>query len=171
MSTQAHARATFEVDSWKDETFDERDGTKLGRAHLTKTFGGDVDGHSSVEILTAQAPQGSAAYVELGPLSLAIRVRVPWHLTSEPLTLVVRVVDADRKPVGPDPIVSAEVEVGRMPGQRAGDELTINLAIPLTGFPIQTEGTIFFHLSVADSALAALPLKIRRFPSQATPTL
>jgi hypothetical protein len=65
MSTQAHARATFQVDSWKDETFDERDGTKLGRAQLTKTFRGDVEGRSSVEILTAQAPQGSAAYVGL----------------------------------------------------------------------------------------------------------
>ncbi len=101
----------------------------------------------------------------LGPLSLAIRVRVPWHLTSEPLTLIIRALDADRKPLGPDPIVSAEVEVGRAPGVRAGDEVAVNLAIPLTGFPVQTEGTIYFHLQVADKALAMLPLKVRRFPT------
>jgi hypothetical protein len=120
--------------------------------------GGGVD-----QMFVPQLPGG------LGSLALAIRIRVPWHKTSESLTFLVRALDADRKPIGPDPIVSAAVEVGRAPGQRPGDEFAINLAIPLTGFPVQTEGTIFFHLSVAGTALAVLPLKVRRFPN--TPTV
>lgn len=98
----------------------------------------------------------------LGPLSMAIRIRIPWHMTSERLNIQLRVLNADRRPIGPDPLVNADVEVGRPPGLRPGDENCITLAVPLTGFPIQEEGTIFFHLSVAGQTLSVLPLKIQR---------
>jgi hypothetical protein len=99
---------------------------------------------------------------QLGQLWLAIRIRVPWHMTSETLHLLLRVLDADRNPVGPDPIVEAQFEVGRPPGVRPGDELGVNLAFGVAGFPVRREEAIFFHLSVADRELGVLPLKVTR---------
>lgn len=64
MSTRA--TATFQIDSFEQDAFDEAEGATLGRARLRKTFNGDVEGTSSVEMLTAQtAEAGSAAYVAL----------------------------------------------------------------------------------------------------------
>jgi hypothetical protein len=113
--------------------------------------GGGVD-----QMLMQQIPGG------LGPLSMAIRIRIPWHMTSELLNIQLRALNADRQPVGQDPLMNADVEVGRAPGLRPGDENCVSLAFPLTGFPVQEEGTIYFHLSVAGKALSVLPLKIQR---------
>lgn len=106
----------------------------------------------------------------LGPLTLAIRVRVPWRMTSDTLPLLVRILDADRNPVGPDPLVQANVEVGRPPGLRPGDEIGVNVVVQLTGYPVQTEGTFYFHVTVADQVLGVLPLKIIKLaPGQPLP--
>lgn len=40
MST--HAAGTFEIESWEEEPYDEREGAKLTRTRLTKTFRGDA---------------------------------------------------------------------------------------------------------------------------------
>jgi hypothetical protein len=62
MST--HAAGTFEIESWEEEPYDEREGAKLTRTRLTKTFRGDVEGESTAELLMAYAAEeGSAAYV------------------------------------------------------------------------------------------------------------
>jgi hypothetical protein len=61
MST--HARATFDIDSWDEESYDEQEGAKLARTHVTKTFHGDLEGTSTAELLMAYAQDGSAAYV------------------------------------------------------------------------------------------------------------
>jgi hypothetical protein len=62
MST--HAAGTFEIESWEEEPYDEREGAKLTRTRLTKTFRGDVEGESTAELLMAYASEeGSAAYV------------------------------------------------------------------------------------------------------------
>lgn len=98
----------------------------------------------------------------LGPLSLAIRLRVPWHMTSERIAVRLRALDADRSPAGPDPLMHADIEVGRPPGARPGDEIGIALAVPLTGFPVQQEGSILFHLIVNEETLSVLPLKVQR---------
>jgi hypothetical protein len=98
----------------------------------------------------------------MGPLFLAIRLRVPWRFTSDPIPIRIRVLDGDRRPVGPDPLLDGSVEVGRAPGQRPGDELAVNLTVPLTGYPVQIEGTVFIHLIVAGETLGVLPLKLSR---------
>jgi hypothetical protein len=62
MSTSA--TGTFEIDSWDEKPYDEREGTKLTRTRVTKTFNGDVEGESTAELLMAYgAREGSAAYV------------------------------------------------------------------------------------------------------------
>jgi Protein of unknown function (DUF3224) len=56
--------------------------------NFTKTFQGDFEGHSSAEILTAQAPHGSAAYVGLERLTGSLRGRsgsfVLVHAATDP---------------------------------------------------------------------------------------
>ena len=101
----------------------------------------------------------------LGPLWLVVRIRVPWHMTSEELPVRVRLLDADRKPVGPDPLFEEKAEVGRPPGFRPGDESSVNAVLGLQGFPVQAEGTVYFHLLVAGGLLSVLPLKIARRPA------
>ena len=57
------ATSTFAIDTWKDDPIDERDGVTLSRAHVFKTFHGDIEGQSTAELLMANAQEGSAAYV------------------------------------------------------------------------------------------------------------
>lgn len=58
------ATSTFEIDSWDEEPYDEREGTKLARVRVAKTFSGDVEGASTTNLLLAYgAEEGSAAYV------------------------------------------------------------------------------------------------------------
>jgi len=61
----SHAVATFTLDRWDQEAYDEAEGAVLARARVTKTFLGDIEGTSSAELLLAQAEGGSAAYVGL----------------------------------------------------------------------------------------------------------
>jgi hypothetical protein len=69
------ATGTFVIDSWQDEPYDEAGGADLRRAHLTKTFHGDVEGRSTVEMLMAQAQDESAAYVAFERLSVTVHAR------------------------------------------------------------------------------------------------
>lgn len=101
---------------------------------------------------------------QLGPLYVAIRVRVPWSRTSEQLALQIRILDADRQPVGRDPVAEGVIEVGRAPGQRAGDELGVNAAIPLTGFAVEKRATLYVHVVVDGDTLGVLPLKVAPLP-------
>ncbi|MEO3811435.1 DUF3224 domain-containing protein [Sphaerisporangium sp. B11E5] len=59
-------RATggFHIESWDQETIDDREGATIGRVHVTKTFHGDLEGTSTADLLTAAGQvEGSAAYV------------------------------------------------------------------------------------------------------------
>lgn len=58
------AAGTFEIGSWDEEPYDEREGVKLTRTRVTKTFRGDIEGESTAELLMAYgSEEGSAAYV------------------------------------------------------------------------------------------------------------
>jgi hypothetical protein len=58
-----HATSPFTVDTWDESVYDDAPTAKLARTRLTKTFTGDVDGTSVVEILTVHNADGPAAYV------------------------------------------------------------------------------------------------------------
>ena len=108
---------------------------------------------------------------QLPPLWLVVRIRVPFHMTSDQVPLRMRLLDADRRPFGPDPLVEGNPELGRPPGFRPGDESAINVVLDLAGHPVAREGTVYFHLIVADRELSALPLKVVRVPAtQAAPS-
>lgn len=57
-----HATSTFDIDTWEAAPYDEQDGVSLSRTRVTKTFYGDIEGHSTAELLMAGAQDGSAAY-------------------------------------------------------------------------------------------------------------
>ena len=59
----ARATGTLEIGTWDEQPYDEREGARLTRTRLTKTFRGDVEGESTAELLFAYGTQeGSAAY-------------------------------------------------------------------------------------------------------------
>jgi len=49
----ATARGDFTLNTFDSEEYDDVDGTKLGRARIAKTFTGDLEAESSVEMLFA----------------------------------------------------------------------------------------------------------------------
>jgi hypothetical protein len=66
------ASGTFSVDSWRDEPVADpgEDGatdpaTKVGWVQLSKTFSGDLSGHSTVDMLSVMVAGEPAAYVAI----------------------------------------------------------------------------------------------------------
>lgn len=58
------ASATFEIDRWDEQPWDDGLGARLTRTHVTKTFSGDIEATSTSELLMAYAQDtGSRAYV------------------------------------------------------------------------------------------------------------
>ena len=71
-----HATAPFTVDSMNDEEMVEQDpGIRYARARLAKTFRGDLDGRSTVEMLSVRAETGSAGYVALERIEATLHGR------------------------------------------------------------------------------------------------
>jgi hypothetical protein len=61
-----HAEATFTIDSWDENPWDERDGRpKMTRAEVRKSFEGDLEGKSELQYLMAYRPDGSADFVAI----------------------------------------------------------------------------------------------------------
>ena len=57
------AEGTFDLDRFDDQPpHDDRDGVRLARAHITKTFHGDLAGTSETDIITVHTER-PAAYV------------------------------------------------------------------------------------------------------------
>src|SRR5688572_12121942 len=96
----------------------------------------------------------------LPPLFIAVRLRIPWHKTTEPFILRIRALNPDRTPVSRDPLFEIEPETGRPPGFRVGDEANINAVFGIGGMPIQSYGTIYLHLEVDGNLLSVHQLKI-----------
>jgi hypothetical protein len=57
------ATGTFDIDSWDQQPYDDRDGVQMARTRVAKTFHGEIEGTSTAELLMVGAPNGSAAYV------------------------------------------------------------------------------------------------------------
>lgn len=67
------AKGAFEITSWDEEPYDERDGVKLSQARVTKTYRGDIEGESTTELLFAHGlKEGSAAYVGIERIEASV---------------------------------------------------------------------------------------------------
>jgi len=55
------AEGTFDIDRFDtQEPYDDREGVQLARAHITKTFHGDLAGNSETDIITVQTRHPAA---------------------------------------------------------------------------------------------------------------
>src|SRR5438270_5440465 len=84
----------------------------------------------------------------LSQLYVAVLIGVPWNLASDPHEIRIRMLDGERHPIGPDPLLDARIETGRPPGTRAGEEIAVPLVMSLSGLAIDTEMLVYFHLEV-----------------------
>jgi hypothetical protein len=57
------ATASFDITTWDEQPYDDRDGVKLSRTRVVKAFRGEIEGESTAELLMAIAGEDSAAYV------------------------------------------------------------------------------------------------------------
>jgi Protein of unknown function (DUF3224) len=57
------ATASFDITTWDEQAYDEREGVKLSRTRVVKVFRGEIEGESTAELLMALAGEDSAAYV------------------------------------------------------------------------------------------------------------
>ncbi|WP_414941728.1 DUF3224 domain-containing protein [Amycolatopsis sp. cmx-11-51] len=53
----------FDLDSWDEDVYDEREGVRLLRVRNTKTFQGGIQGVSEANLLQVLAHNGSVSYV------------------------------------------------------------------------------------------------------------
>lgn len=56
---------SFQVASWDESPYDEREGRRLTRASVTQQFEGDIAGEGSAQWLMAYQPNGTARFVGL----------------------------------------------------------------------------------------------------------
>ena len=77
------ATATFRVDSFVPQPFDDGADARLGQVRLTKTFQGDLEGTSVVMMLSARPEvAGSGAYVAIERIVGAVHGRAGSFLLS-----------------------------------------------------------------------------------------
>lgn len=58
------ASGSFDIDAWEaGKPYDERQGIRLTKVQVGKTFHGDLVGTSSSELITVESPAGPVAYV------------------------------------------------------------------------------------------------------------
>ncbi len=67
------AKGNFETKSIPQPPYDSADGINIGRVSITKTFTGDIDGSSTVEMIGAMTSvKGSAGYVAIERVVAAV---------------------------------------------------------------------------------------------------
>jgi hypothetical protein len=65
-SMRKQAKATFDIKSWDEKTYNEIEGApKLTRASVTKSYQGDIEGEGKVEYLMMYRTAGSASFMGL----------------------------------------------------------------------------------------------------------
>jgi Protein of unknown function (DUF3224) len=75
MKAVPRAESTFVIDTWDGAAYESDAGVELARAHLSKTFTGDLQGTSTAELLSATTPAGPAAYVALERITCTLQGR------------------------------------------------------------------------------------------------
>lgn len=92
-------------------------------------------------------------------LTVAAALHVPWKATNHPHILELDLVDEDGASQLPDP-VRAEMEAGRPPGMRSGDETVAVLAVNFDGLKLGRPGLHSFTLSIDGTELTRVGFKV-----------
>ncbi len=59
----SHGKGTFQVTGWDEKPYDQTNGQKLTKTHVTETFSGEIQGDSAVDYLMAYPDERYAAIV------------------------------------------------------------------------------------------------------------
>jgi hypothetical protein len=99
---------------------------------------------------------------KIAPCHLVIRLAFPRPSARPMHTITVRVVDDAGSPVGPDPLLRAEMkfDLHRVPDYFT--EVSGNLAVEIADYPISVDvaDVVFFHLLVDDLVVSRLPVQL-----------
>ena len=94
---------------------------------------------------------------------LVIRLAFPMAMVRPSHMVEVRALSRTGLPVGPDPLIQAEVRFNleRAPADAA--EMSGNLPVQVTNYPVSVgpDDVIFLHLLVDDVQISRLPLQLR----------
>jgi hypothetical protein len=100
---------------------------------------------------------------KIGSCFLVIRIAYPRASARPSHTVVVRIVDESGQPVGPNPLLQAEMKfnLNRVPSYFT--EVSGTLPIQITDYPLSTESmeVIFFNLEVDGTLVSHLPVDLR----------
>ena len=93
---------------------------------------------------------------------LAIRLAFPIGMKREMYAIEIRAVDAADDPVGPDPLLKAEIRFDLDAVPSDARELSGNLPVHITNYPItvQPNDVIFLHLLVDGDLVSQLPIQL-----------
>ncbi len=96
-----------------------------------------------------------------GFVAVGIIVHVPYDMTNRQLSLGISLLDEDGVPVvleENEVRARAEFEVGRPPGVKQGEQMSVPIAIPFYGLVLPPGGYVF-EVSVGDSTLGRRPFR------------
>jgi hypothetical protein len=88
---------------------------------------------------------------EPAPWALAIKIEVPWNEANRQHEVILRLVDADDRPVlveGQPLEIRGQIEVGRPPGLPAGTPLDAMMALNMPPLPLQPGTRFVWRLSI-----------------------
>jgi hypothetical protein len=84
---------------------------------------------------------------------------MPWKATNQPHTLELDLIDGDGQTRLAEPI-QGQLEAGRPPGMRAGDEVLIVITFNFDGLKFETPGVHEFVLSLDGTELGRIGFKV-----------
>jgi hypothetical protein len=92
-------------------------------------------------------------------LTVAAALHIPWQATNQPHSLHLDLIDEDGQSRIPEPL-QAQLEAGRPPGMRVGDETIIVMAFNFDGLTLQRAGVHAFVLNVDGTELGRIGFKV-----------
>jgi hypothetical protein len=92
-------------------------------------------------------------------LTVAAALHLPWQATNQPHTLELDLIDGDGQSRLQEP-VQGNLEAGRPPGMRAGDEVLIVITFNFDGLKFENPGVHEFVLSVDGAELGRIGFKV-----------
>jgi hypothetical protein len=105
------------------------------------------------------------------PVTLAVKLAVPWDQANHPHAVRAALVDDDGEPVdfGTGPVeASGQVEVGRPPGLKPGTPLDVAFVLPF-GFLAFAPGGYVWELFVDENPVARTPFRVMPGPPPGMP--
>ena len=93
---------------------------------------------------------------------LVIRLAFPRAFARPNHTIVVRLLDREGNPVGPDPLVQAEMKFDLKRVPKDYTEVSGTLPLQITDYPftVEPEDVVFFHLIIDGTVLSQLPVDL-----------